>query len=60
MIALRDSLPLLRHGDGEFCAIRREWLSLCLYRAAEKAGYSRWWLAEHVAASAVCYLKNIP
>ena len=58
MIALRDSLPLLRHSENEHCAIRQEWLCFCLYRAAEKAGYSRWWLAEHVAASVLCYLSK--
>jgi hypothetical protein len=58
VIALRDSLPLLRHSENEHCAIRQEWLCFCLYRAAEKAGYSRWWLAEHVAASVLCYLSE--
>jgi hypothetical protein len=58
VIALRDSLPLLRHSENEHCAIRQQWLCFCLYRAAEKAGYSRWWLAEHVAASVLCYLSE--
>jgi hypothetical protein len=58
VIALRDSLPLLRQSEHEHCAIRHDWLSLCLVRAAEKAGYSRWWLAEHVAASVLCYLSK--
>ena len=58
MIALRDSLPLLRQSENEHCAIRQDWLCYCLCRAAEKAGYSRWWLAEHVAASVMCYLSR--
>jgi hypothetical protein len=58
VIALRDSLPLLRQGENEICSIRHDWLCSCLYRAAEKAGYSRWWLAEHVAATVVCYLSR--
>ena len=58
MIALRDSLPLLQQGENEHCSIRQDWLCTCLYRAAEKAGYSRWWLAEHVAATVVCYLSR--
>ena len=58
MIALRDFLPLLRQGENELCAIRLDWLCICLCRAAEKAGYSRWWLAEHVAASVLCYLSR--
>jgi hypothetical protein len=58
VIALRDSLPLLRQSGGEYSAIRREWLCLCLYRAAERAGYSRWWLADQVAASVTLFLST--
>jgi hypothetical protein len=58
VIALRDSLPLLRQSGDEHCAIRQDWLCFCLFRAAEKAGYRRWWLAEHVAASVLCYLSR--
>ncbi len=58
MIALRDFLPFLRQGANEQCSIRHEWLCSCLYRAAEKAGYSRWWLAEHVAATVLTYLSR--
>jgi hypothetical protein len=58
VIALRDSLPLLRQSENEHRAIRKEWICICLLRAAEKAGYRRWWLAEHVAASVLCYLAK--
>jgi hypothetical protein len=58
VIALRDSLPLLRQNEKEDSQIRHDWLCFCLCRAAEKAGYSRWWLAEHVAASVMCYLST--
>jgi hypothetical protein len=58
VIALRDSLPLLRQSENEHCSIRKEWICLCLFRAAEKAGYRRWWLAEHVAATVLCYLSK--
>ena len=58
MIALRDSLPLLRQNEREDSQIRDDWLCCCLCRAAEKAGYSHWWLAEHVAASVMCYLST--
>jgi hypothetical protein len=58
VIALRDSLPLLRQNENEDSAIRGDWLCFCLCRAAEKAGYSHWWLAEHVAASVMCYLST--
>lgn len=58
MIALRDSLPLLRQSEDEYCAIREDWICFCLFRAAEKAGYRRWWLTKHVAASVLCYLSR--
>ena len=56
MIALRNSLPLLHHAGGSYAAIRHDWLCFCLRRAAERSGYDRWWLAEHVASSVICYL----
>lgn len=58
MIALRDSVPLLRQSESAHCPIRQEWLCFCLRKAAERAGYNRWWLAEHVAASVMCYLSR--
>lgn len=58
MIALRNSLPLLRQNDNGDSVIRHDWLCFCLCRAADKAGYSHWWLAEHVAASVMCYLAT--
>jgi hypothetical protein len=58
VIALLDSLPLLRQSENEHCSIRQDWLCFCLLRAAEKAGYRRWWLAEHVAASVLCFLSK--
>ena len=58
MIALRNSLPLLRQNENENGQIRHDWLCFCICRAAEKAGYSHWWLAEHVAATVMCYLST--
>ena len=58
MIALRDSLPVLRLENGLIDTIRREWLCGCLARAASKAGYSQWWLAEHVAESVLCFFST--
>jgi hypothetical protein len=58
VIALRDSLPLFRQSENEHCSIRKDWICFCLYRAAEKAGYRRWWLAEHVTASVLCHLSK--
>jgi hypothetical protein len=56
VIALRNHLPLLHQGGGSYSAIRRDWLCFCLQRAAEKSGYDRWWLVEHIVSSVICYL----
>jgi hypothetical protein len=58
VIALRDSLPVLRLDDGTIELIRREWLCGCLARASVKAGYIQWWLAEHVTESILCFLAG--
>ncbi|MBV9391384.1 MAG: hypothetical protein JOY96_05775 [Verrucomicrobia bacterium] len=57
MIALKDSLPLLRAGDQLF-SIRDNWLQKCLERAAILAGYNRWWLSVHVTTAILCYLSS--
>jgi len=56
VIAFRDCLPLLRQAGNNHSAIRQDWLYFCLRRAAKKSGYDRWWLAEHVALSILCFL----
>jgi hypothetical protein len=58
VIALNDSLPLLRRSETEDSPLRQDWLCYCLSRAAEKAGYNQWWLAEHVTSSVFCYLST--
>jgi hypothetical protein len=58
VIALRNFLPMLRLEDSSIQAIRPDWLAICLHRAADRAGYSKWWLADHVAASAICFLST--
>jgi hypothetical protein len=58
MIALRDNLPLIQLADGHAVAFEREWLVRSLARAAHKAGYANWWLAEHVAESVTEYLRG--
>jgi hypothetical protein len=57
MIALRDEMPLVQFEGGEVTAFDSGWLTRRLVRAAEKAGYPQWWLAEHVAASISNYLR---
>ena len=56
MIALVDGLPLVQQANGEVVAFEREWLLRGIVRAAAKAGYQKWWLAEHVTESVVSYL----
>ena len=56
MIAFRDNLPLVEFGSGHVVAFERDWLLHSLSHAAHKAGYQKWWLAEHVAESVTAYL----
>jgi hypothetical protein len=58
MIALKDNLPLVEYDDGRVAAFERDWLLRSLSEAARKAGYQKWWLAEHVAESVTTYLKH--
>ena len=58
MIALRDGLPLVEFESGHVFAFERDWLLRSLGRAAQKAGYQKWWLAEHVAESITTYLRG--
>lgn len=58
MIALRDELPLIQLKDGHAVAFERDWLIRALARAAHRAGYPHWWLAEHVAESVTEYLRQ--
>ena len=56
MIALKDNLPLLKFGSGQLVPFERGWLVRSLARAAQKAGFPNWWLAQHVAESVHAYL----
>ena len=58
MIALRDNLPLIEMPNGEAVAFERDWLVRSLARAAQLAGYDKWWLAEHVAESVTAFLRD--
>ncbi len=58
MISLRDGLPLIQLTNGQAVAFEREWLIEALRRAALKAGYEQWWLAEHVTESVAQYLHT--
>lgn len=57
MIALKSELPLVRFECGRVVDFENGWLQTELVRAAERAGYSKWWLAEHVTESVAAYLR---
>lgn len=57
MIAPRDELPMVQFEGGQVTTFDPRWLTRRLVRAAEKAGYPQWWLAEHVSASVSNYLR---
>lgn len=58
MIAFADNLPLVRLSDKRAIKYERAWLERAVADAAEEAGYSRWWLAPHVAESVTSYLER--
>ena len=58
MIALRDGMPLVSLPDGRNTTFDKVWITSSIRAAAEHAGYSRWWLAEHIAESVSVYLKR--
>lgn len=58
MIAFHDNLPVIELASGQAVAFERDWLVRSLARAASRAGYAKWWLAEHVAESVTAYLRD--
>jgi len=58
MIALKDNLPVIQLTSGQAVAFERDWLVRSLAFAARRAGYGKWWLAEHVAESVTSYLRD--
>lgn len=58
MIALADGLPLIKLDDGRVVTFRRDWIVRALAKAAFKAGYQKWWLAEHVTETVASYLAS--
>jgi len=51
MIAFRDNLPLIILANGQSICFDRDWLARALNLAAVRCGYTKWWLAPHVAES---------
>lgn len=57
MIAFKDDLPLLERPRGTVTTFSGVWLRQALKRAAQKAGYAEWWLAEDLTRTVVFYLR---
>lgn len=58
MISFQNHLPLVRFPDGQVIPYERTWLAGSLAKAAERAGYKKWWLAPHVTESVTNYLEQ--
>lgn len=58
MIALADGMPLVQLDDGRVVAFQRGWIVKALAKAALKAGYQKWWLAECVTETLEDYLSS--
>ena len=58
MIAFADGMPLVQLDDGRVVALQRDWILRELGRAALKAGYQKWWLADYVLETATGYLAT--
>ena len=57
MVAFKEEFPYLRSDSGQLFEFNRDWLHAAITRAADKAGYPRWWLTDHVTESIAFYLR---
>src|SRR5437762_10046205 len=56
MVAFKEEFPYLRTTSGQLFEFNRDWLHAAITRAADEAGYSGWWLTDHVTESIAFYL----
>ena len=56
MVAFKEEFPYLRTDSGQLFEFNRDWLHAAITRAADDAGYPRWWLTDHVTESIAFYL----
>ncbi|MEI7957825.1 MAG: hypothetical protein WCI40_01855 [Verrucomicrobiota bacterium] len=56
MIALADGMPLVQLEEARVVAFQSDWIVRALAKAALKAGYQKWWLAENVTETVAHYL----
>ena len=57
MVAFKEEFPYLRCESGQLFEFDRDWLHAAITRAADEAGYPRWWLTDHVTESIAFYLR---
>jgi hypothetical protein len=57
MVAFKEEFPYLRCDSGQLFEFDRDWLHAAITRAADQAGYPRWWLTDHVTESIAFYLR---
>src|SRR5437879_12871132 len=57
MVAFKEEFPYLRGDSGQLFEFDQAWLHAAITRAADKAGYPRWWLTDHVTESIAFYLR---
>ena len=57
MVAFKEEFPYLRCDSGQLFEFNRDWLHAEITQAADRAGYPRWWLTDHVTESIAFYLR---
>jgi hypothetical protein len=57
MVAFKEEFPYLRGDSGQLFEFDPGWLRAAITRAADQAGYPRWWLTDHVTESIAFYLR---
>jgi hypothetical protein len=57
MVAFKDEFPYLKAESGQLFEFDRGWLREAITRAAQQAGYAKWWLTDHVTESIAFYLR---
>jgi hypothetical protein len=57
MVAFKEEFPYLKAESGQLFEFDRGWLREAITRAAQQAGYPKWWLTDHVTESIAFYLR---
>ena len=57
MVAFKEEFPYLRSDSGQLFEFDQQWLRAAITRAADEAGYPKWWLTDHVTESIAFYLR---